>query len=64
MPVAAAEPSRNDPPPIGRGTGKLAHTVLPQANAYAMMGRRAAAARDRNQARQPQFSGATGSRLS
>ena len=29
---------------IGRGTGKLTCTVLPQANAYAMIGRRAAAA--------------------
>jgi integrase/recombinase XerC len=29
---------------IGRGTGKLTLTVLPQANAYAMIGRRAAAA--------------------
>src|ERR1700737_4641567 len=29
---------------IGRGTGKLTRTVLPQANAYAMVGRRAAAA--------------------
>jgi len=29
---------------IGRGTGKLTGTVLPQANAYAMIGRRAAAA--------------------
>jgi integrase len=28
---------------IGRGTGKLTRTVLPQANAYAMEGRRAAA---------------------
>jgi len=28
----------------GRGTGKLTRTVLPQANAYAMIGRRAAAA--------------------
>ena len=26
---------------IGRGTGKLTRTVLPQANAYAMIGRRA-----------------------
>jgi integrase len=32
---------------IGRGTGKLTRTVLPQANAYAMIG----------QARQPQFPG-------
>ena len=29
---------------IGRGTGKLTRTMLPQANAYAMIGRRAAAA--------------------
>ena len=29
---------------IGRGTGKLTRTVLPQANAYATIGRRAAAA--------------------
>ena len=29
---------------IGRGTGKLTRTVLPQANTYAMIGRRAAAA--------------------
>jgi site-specific recombinase XerD len=29
---------------IGRGTGNLTRTVLPQANAYAMIGRRAAAA--------------------
>jgi integrase len=29
---------------IGRGTGKLTRTVLPQANAYAMIGRRAGAA--------------------
>jgi integrase len=29
---------------IGRGTGKLTRTVQPQANAYAMVGRRAAAA--------------------
>ena len=29
---------------IGRGTGKLTRTVLPQANAYAMIGRRVAAA--------------------
>jgi len=28
---------------IGRGTSKLTRTVLPQANAYAMIGRRAAA---------------------
>src|SRR5467141_2529885 len=41
---------------IGRGTGKLIRTVLPQANAYAMIRRRAAAAY-RNQARQPQLPG-------
>jgi len=40
---------RDDPkgplfPTIGRGTGKLTRTALPQANAYAMIGRRAAAA--------------------
>jgi hypothetical protein len=29
---------------IGRGTGKLTRTVLPQANAYAMIRRRAAVA--------------------
>ena len=29
---------------IGRGTGKLTRTALPQANAYAMVGRRAAVA--------------------
>jgi integrase len=29
---------------IGRGTNKLTRVVLPQANAYAMIGRRAAAA--------------------
>jgi integrase/recombinase XerC len=29
---------------IGRGTGKFTRTVLPQANAYAMIGRRTAAA--------------------
>ena len=29
---------------IGRGTGKLTRTMLPQANANAMIGRRAAAA--------------------
>ena len=40
---------------IGRGTGKLTRTVLPQANAYAMIRRRAATGRDRNQARQPQL---------
>jgi site-specific recombinase XerC len=40
---------RDDPkgplfPTIGRGTGRLTCAVLPQANAYAMIGRRAAAA--------------------
>ena len=30
--------------PIGRGTGQLTRTVLPQANAYAMIRRRAAVA--------------------
>jgi integrase len=35
---------------IGRGIGRLTRTVLPQANAYAMIRRRAAAAGDRNQA--------------
>jgi site-specific recombinase XerC len=39
---------------IGRGTGRLTRTVLPQANAYAMI-RRRGGGRDRNQARQPQF---------
>jgi integrase len=39
---------------IGRGTGKLTRTVLPQANAYAMIGRRGRRRRDRNQSRQPQ----------
>jgi hypothetical protein len=29
---------------IGRGTGRLTRTVLPQANAYTLIGRRAAAA--------------------
>jgi integrase/recombinase XerC len=38
---------------IGRGTGKLTRTVLPQANAYAMILRRAAAAG--HQAPQPQL---------
>ncbi len=40
---------------IGRGTGKQTRTVLPQANAYAMIRRRAATGRHRNQAWQPQF---------
>jgi hypothetical protein len=34
----------------GRGTGKLTRTVLPQANAYAMIRRRATAAGQRNSA--------------
>jgi integrase len=40
---------------IGRGTGKLTRTVLPQANAYAMIGRRAGRGRDRNETRQSQL---------
>jgi hypothetical protein len=40
---------------IGRGTGKLTRTVLPQANAYAMIGRRAAA--DGIATKQPQLPG-------
>ncbi len=46
---------------IGRGTGTLTRTVLPQANAYAMIRRRAAAAEIETQARQPQFSRRRGS---
>ena len=42
---------------IGRGTGKLTRTVLPQANAYAMIGRRAGRGGHRNQARQSQLPG-------
>jgi hypothetical protein len=42
---------------IGRGTGRLTRTVLPQRNAYAMIRRRAAAAGNRDQARQPQLPG-------
>jgi hypothetical protein len=42
---------------IGRGTGKLTRSVLPQANAYAMIGRRSGRGRHRHQARQPQFPG-------
>jgi hypothetical protein len=42
---------------IGRGTGLLTRTPLPQANAYAMVSRRAAARRHRDQARQSQFPG-------
>src|SRR5438045_1553168 len=40
---------------IGRGTGKLIRTVLPQANAYAMIGPPGRRVRDRNQAGQPQL---------
>jgi hypothetical protein len=40
---------------IGRGTGKLTRTVLPQANAYAMIGRRAVAAGIATKPRQPQL---------
>ena len=48
-PISTAPGLRGDPKgplfrTIGRGTGKLTRTVLPQANAYAMIGRRAAAA--------------------
>ena len=42
---------------IGRGTGKLTSTPLPQANAYAMIRRRAVGGRHRDQARQPQLPG-------
>jgi site-specific recombinase XerC len=49
---------------IGRGTGKLTRTVLPQANAYAMIRRRAARRRHRHQARQPQLPGDRDHRLS
>ena len=49
---------------IGRGTGHLTRTVLPQANAYAMIRRRARPAGHRNQARQPQFPGDRDHRLS
>ena len=42
---------------IERGTGRLTRTVLPQANAYAMIRRRAAAASHRDQAWQLQFPG-------
>ena len=38
---------------IGGGTGRLTRTVLPQANAYAMIRRRAAAAGIETKARQP-----------
>jgi hypothetical protein len=44
----AASPSADPKGPlfrtIGRGTGLLTRTPLPQANAYAMIGRRASAA--------------------
>ena len=48
-PISTAPGLRDDPKgplfrTIGRGTGKLTRTVLPQANAYAMIRRRAAAA--------------------
>ncbi len=49
---------------IGRGTGKLTCTALPQANAYAMIRRRAAGRRHRHQARQPQLPGNRDHRLS
>ncbi len=42
---------------IGRGTGKLTRAPLPQANAYAMIRRRAGGGRHRNQARQSQLPG-------
>jgi hypothetical protein len=42
---------------IGRGTGQLTRTVLPHANAYAMIRRRAAAAGIATKLGQPQFSG-------
>ncbi len=48
---------------IGRGTGTLTRTVLPQANAYAMI-RRRAGGRHRNQARQSQLPGNRHHRLS
>ena len=40
---------------IARGRGALTTTPLPQANAYAMIGRRAAGRRHRNQDRQSHF---------
>jgi site-specific recombinase XerC len=40
---------------IGRGTGVLTRTVLPQANAYAMIRRPRCGGRHQNQARQSQF---------
>ena len=40
---------------IGRGTGELTRTPLPQANAYAMIRRRALAAGIAHQDRQPQL---------
>jgi integrase/recombinase XerC len=45
-PAAPLRPTRKPPssPTIGRVTGQLTHTPLPQANAYAMIRRRAAAA--------------------
>ena len=49
---------------IGRGTGKLTRTALPQANAYAMIRRRAAGGRHRDQARQSQLPGDRDHRLS
>ena len=43
-------------PTVGREKGRpLTRTPLPQANAYAMIGRRAAAKRHRDQARQSRF---------
>ena len=50
---------------IGRGKGRpLTRTPLPQANAYAMIRRRAAAAGIAHEARQPQFPGNRDHRLS
>ena len=48
---------------IGRGTGTLTRTPLPQANAHAMIRRRAAAAGIDDQARQPQLPGDRDHRL-
>jgi integrase len=45
---------------IGRGTGKLTRRVLPQANAYAMIGRRAAAAGIATRLGNHSFRGTTG----
>jgi integrase/recombinase XerC len=42
---------------IGRGTGLLTRTPLPQANAYAMIGSARGSGRHRDQARQSQFPG-------